>query len=383
MFNLTGLDRSNLYLEVQLFYAPVSVTDVTLFTPMPSLALKPDTSGNVYVYLQLILDSLTTFAVPVPGTVANDAGSQLVKFYVKYREVSDDDPTPDFTSDSDKVRFAMKGGMEKEKFSRNNYLVNVFKVAKPFLTWQPAGKYVFADEPVYCTLFNPAFTSGLKLKIVVTDVTGASATQNTTLAQKYLLHLSTGITANSLAGLVDNPVWYYDVSITDSAGTTTVITARRFYAEYRPVYHRYELVYHNSLGGVDNMRVRADVQRGFDRDFEEAERGLSLTDATDTAKAHETTHTGITLRRHFTGDAGWQYSGLQQESYAELHAATSVYMLLDGRYVPVLLTSKQVSLGWENDKVRSYPLEWVLSHLNETFTPYAQSLGMGNTDDDY
>ncbi len=386
VFQLADLTRTGLYLQVRVNYK--ALADDT-FTENFTFDLKPNSDGYVYVYLQNYLDSLLQYAFPrLNGTIVTTADEQAQNFYLDWREITDDNPDPDWvTAESDNVRTVIKGGIEKNKFSRNNIFVNYLETQKPFLTWNPSGHFAFENEIVFLSFINPMVSNNnLLVNFSVTDINGNVVSNSAqTSANGFLYHLNVSPTVLFQYVTITAKAVYYQVNVTDKNSGTILVNNYRIYIEQRPLYKKYyDLVYFNSLGGLSAVRVLGETAVTVNRDYDETDGGIKL-NWQDTVNTFETSHTNTRLQRDFKGDIGYlrNRSKKQQEAFIELLADGPKYQLIDNRWIPVTNLQKSADLGKNTDTLQSFPVEWSLSETNEVFTPEDALFGAGSDTEDY
>jgi hypothetical protein len=369
--------QTNVYVQIQLYYSLNFTTPVLLGT----FNLQPLASGLTYFYANAYLDSLLQFDLPVNGSPVTPATEQHLQTYVYFREINDANPAPVFiNTESSHIRTVIKGGIEKQKWSRDNFFVNYVATQKPFFTWQPNEKYVQYDEAVYLTVFLQDSTISTKaLQVVAYDKTGHSVTSYSNLngSNAFLYHLNI---SPSFLGLANN-LYCYQVAVVDQAAHTTYYTEQRqFYYDYRPLYITYDLLFMNSLGGVDTLRVRGDTTKSYNADYIDADGGLNVSDWSSTVKPADRLQAGKYREDHFKADAGWCVDESAQDRLLELLMSPAIYMYKDSRYVPLIHITKSNDLRNASDKKFSFPLEWQIAINHEVFTPDDVNLGIITTD---
>src|SRR6266498_226635 len=379
VFQLTDLTRAGLYLQVKLLYASVgSAPHIVIDT----FDLKPDSNGEVYLYIQAYLDSVLDYAVPDRTAQFTNANAQACSFFIHYCEIEDASPNPDWieTEETDyNPRIVIKGGIEKHKNARNNFFINYFATQKPFLTWQPSGRFVYPDEKIYLSFLNENIsTAGYTIRVTAKNTAGASSTYSITTGElnSFILHMKADPVTLNIAGHLSGQLYYYEVSVYN-ASNVRIVNNYRFYIEYRPAYYYYDLIYQNSISGFDFVRVRGDVEESFDRQFDEIDGGFNLNDWTNQVKLHETKYSGLVVRRKYKADVGYQRSKNEQSALIELLLSTEIYHLINNRWVPLLTLQKDQDLGFNSDIKKSFPIEWCLSESNEVYTPIELSFGEG------
>jgi hypothetical protein len=368
-----------LFVQVKIMFAKMGAG---AFTELYTFeGLKPNADGSVYVYIQSYINSVLNYVLPTINASATDAGDQVCRFYIQFREVTDADPDPAWvTTESTSERIAIKGGIEQHKASRNNIFVNYIDTQKPFLTWQPAGRFVFSDEPVYLSFLNRSL-AGFKIKVSMKAIDGATLDHlfDHTADNKIIYHLLVSSAFLGLEALLTKKLFYYDVSVVGTDGTTIIVNAMRFYIEYRPVYQFYDLVYHNSLTGIDSVRVCGDTATSYARATVESETGMNINEWNAAAKSHEKYFSNITIQRNYKGNVGSlkTRSKQQQESFIELLISKSIYMRFENWWVPVVNVQAGVDLGNRKNTTDGFAVEWQLSESNEVFTPAGKVFGLG------
>ena len=366
--NIAG--RSSLRLQVRLKYAAIGNTD---FTVLQQFELKPSSDGYTYLYIQTYLHSYLNYVMPLFGNTFTGADEQLLQFYIEHREVDSAHLNPAWlTNESDRIRIVLKGGIERNKNSRSNFFYNYLFVNKTFLTWQPDSRFIFKDEKAYISFLKADYAAtGYQLKIKSVDINETESTNLVAIPDGHkLYHINVGPANLELA----DDLYYYEVSVIDS-DNAYIVQPYRFYIEYRPIYSFFDLVYVNSLSGIDFVRAKGEFALTIERIYDESEGGLNVNDATSYVKPHESAQVAITGRKSYKGDIGFLRNKKQQEALNDVLYSTHIYMAVDERWVPLQNITKTQELGTTSDKNKSYPIEWTLSETNEVFTPEKILLG--------
>ncbi len=381
VFQLADLQRPGLRLQVKLLAAGIGDD----FSEVYTFLLQPAADGIAYLYVQEYLNSLLSYVLPAEDVMITNAEKQLCLFTIHFRELSDGVATPAYdTTEEDTILYAMKGGIEKHLHSRNNYFKYWENNSYPFLTWQPGNRFVDKDENIFLTFLNPAVLNkavgNLLVWLQYTDVEGTEGLKTYPVDDTPLLfHIKLNIATLDLRGLLPGKLYKMIVTMLNSIEDNTAeLAPYPFYFEYRPVYNKYDLVFHNSLGGLGFVRVKGDTVESFDRAVQEASAGKNVQDAFAPFIAPEDAQPGILLQRKFKGDVGYLRDKQQQYSLMELLASTSIYMRMAFRYVPVNALQKSQELGMATSRLNSFPVEWSLSESNEVYTPITAALLIGD-----
>lgn len=395
----TDISAAGFFVRLKLSYRKIGgdLIELKTFTRLPN------DDGKTYVYINGILDSLLSYQMPDPAKLLTDASAHLVHFYVEFGEGNAEDLDPDLDTDLDPemhvhppTRMAIKGGIERQKFCRNNYWENYFDVEKPFFTWQPDNKWVQMNESVFMSLFIPFddapgqlfhdFTYK-KIKITVWDIENNEYSREVTVFEihsKWLYHINVSPVFLALSDLAEgNTIWKYSVVVQNTGDDTYFINPRTFYIDYRPVYTPYDLLWVNSLGGVDMVRVRGEVIKGFSKEIARVSPGLDVNDSETKTKVADVANSTVIRSDSYKGDIGWVEDEIAQDAMIDLDMSKAIYQYLDGRWVPLMQVQSGLDLRAGSDKKFSFPIEWRLAINNEVYTPSSVDLGFAEDSETY
>lgn len=383
VYTVTDLTRAGLELQLKLFY--VRKTDNANVQIGENFNLKPDANGKVYFYCNAYIDSLLTYNMPATSLV-NECETQYTQFFIHSREVWDADITSVFNEHEEtKKRLAIKMGVEKHRYSRDNFF-NYFNTSKCFFTWIPNNRFVFINQPNYLTAFIAAgTTNGLKVRATyyLTDGTTDYVDTDISGTNGFLFHINaTPAALGIIAAIGSGQLHYYDVEILGAANAL-IVGAYRFYIDYTPMYNYYDLLFFNSLSGVDTIRVKGKVNTIFDVQKETAEGGFSFLESASINKTPETIATSIAVSRKYKGDAGWCDTKQQQFALIEFLASDCAFQKIDGRNVRLMNLVSNFDAGEINDDLQSFPIEWTLAETNSVLTPVEINLGIANDTETY
>lgn len=380
-FLSTDLTPLKQYIEVELY---ARIVGAASYTKVKTFNLKPNPDGITYVYLEGYIDSMLSWVLPVVNTTFTSAANQVAQFYIRYREVSETTPTPDWIgTEVDHIRLALKGGVEKQKWSRNNFFLWQGNT-KSFYTWEPTNRYVFQNQFAFLSCFIKT-TGTYKLTVTVKKIgvdTPVVSQTNCSFTAAYFYHLNVGFTQlgiNTIAG--GDPVHYYEITLVNPSDAIEY-AAVRFYVEQRPLYEYVDFIYHNSLGGVGTQRARGELMIGFDKEVQQMDGSMSNQGWNTVVKSAENYHNNI-KKDTYKGDLGYFASKAHQDSCQDLLISPSIYQWMDGRMVPVLNLQRNVSFRKTTDKVFSLPIEWQLAFANAVYTPQKIELGIGTETETY
>lgn len=387
-WNISDPDAAGCYLQIQLYYFTVAdATPVLLKT----FILKPTPEGKVYLYIQQYIDSLLTYNIPGSG-LCTAANKQVVFFGVKFREVTDADPTPEYNSSEldDNSRLALKSGIQKEQYGRNNFFINYFDTAKPFFTWRQTNQFVFSAQNNFISIFLKAgSTANHSLKIRACDTEGTVTTDVRVLDEiaGYIFHLRVIDTFLDLQTLIgaDKILYWYEVSIVHSDDNAVIaVNPFRYYIDYRNFYTYYDVIFYNSLGGIDAVRLRGDYVLNIERNTDAKDNGVDVGNWNATEKTGEYGFANISRKETFKGDMGYVQTQAEKERLMmELLLSKQIYHYQYSRWQPVLNMQRSFDFKATDDKHFNFPVEWQLPFENEVYTPEDVNLGTGTDTEIY
>lgn len=351
--------------------------------------LYPNPDGTVNFYCEDYLNSQLDWQLP---ELANNnviaVTGQIKKFSIEYRQITKANPSPQWANDTFKYRTVLKGGVAKEKFDRNNFFINYLPTKKPFLTWLPDKHFIGLEERRYLTYFH--FYDDPDILLVPQLVARAvwmDGTQETvtkafpSLNASKLFHLPAGLKQLGLDVLhPDKQLWYFDVSVEDVDTATVLTSAYRLYADYRMVYNPFSFTYHNSLGGMDTMRMRGDFDTETNlttTDIQKATGG----DFSSEILPVENDSVNISGYKTYDGDAGWQNTAAMREAMEDLLYSDGVYREIFGRWLKVKMLNTNQKGPSKSDTKWSFPIKWRFTFDNTQFTPFDKDFGSGVQDE--
>jgi hypothetical protein len=392
-FNITNPASPGSALEVELYCFGINETiaDAVKVSAIPWLT--PNPNGTVDFYCEDFLDAFLEWELPaIPTNLGPFAATdpviavtkQIKQYYIRYRQITKANPNPDWATEEDNPRIVLKGGIAKEKFDRNNFFINYLPAQKPFLTWLPDDHLVGANEQRYLTYFHHSNTTPdllLKARVVYLDGTESTrAVAFPTLSESRLFHLPAGLQQLRLYDIEpDKSIWYYDVTVED-AGAVKYANVYRLYADYTNYYNVFSFIYHNSISGIDTMRVRGEVEEDVvitSTEIQQATGGefsgqlLPTEFASINASKHEEFKGGCRLSKH--------------ESHAERPAGYTVKRWrlqgLGGRWLRVMNLQRTQPMGSNRRYGVELPLQWRYTFENTQYTPFDNFFGVGNNEE--
>lgn len=366
--------------DIELYYHGITDAVGILFK---SFTLTPAGDGNIYCHVKDYLDSLLSTQLPViAGATIQPVTDQAKYFYIRYREISTADPNPLWKTDEANKRIVLLGGVEQMKFERNNFFVSYLVATKSFLTWQPANRFVFADETLYLTLLlttQDDFT--VQIHTVFTDLSSHDQSFAHSADGNVLFRIKAGAKALGLDAIdTARKLYYYEIQVVQTWNGGILASPYRFYLEYRPLYSFTDISFFNSLGGLDAVRIKGEVAWSIENSGDDVEHITgSQVYNTDRPQA-QYSQVNQLKKDNYKGDAGWRRTPAQQEALVELLISKGRYEIVNGRWIGIVNLKKSLDLRLTTDKKWSFPVEWSYGYSDSVFTPKWVSLGASTSD---
>ena len=388
VFNVTNPLSIGCAVEIKLFVHEIQYPDspAELIT---SVKLYPSPDGTVTFYANDYLDSLLTVDLPAPGsTVIKNAYNQQLYYWIEYRQVTSILPNNLWViTERTRKRVMMPGGIEVQKYERNNFFENYLIPGKKWLTWLPSNKFVKYEQEHYLSWLRTVDALEAPRVLVYVHYTNGDTTNKTiNIAEwqkSYLFHIPTGVKQLGLDALFpDKKIHYYDVIISDNIGGVLTETYT-FYIDYDQQYNWFDWSYMNSISGIDSIRIRGEFTREINRDATEASKITLLGNLNEQVKQGDRTDTSIILSKKWKGDVGYLNTPEEQNALIDMLASTGIFENIDSRWVKVQLLTKTFPLAASDDTKWNFPIEWNYSYDNCVFTPDAQFLGNGTNGEAY
>jgi hypothetical protein len=377
ILSVTDPNTAGCEVEVEIYYHDITQTQGVL---LKSFSLVPPPDGLVYTPVADYLDSLLKHELPsLIGPEIQPINDQVKTYYIRFRQITKADPNPDWQTDIAFKRTVILGGVEQSKFKRNNFFVSYLQSSKAFLTWQPSGRFVHPDEKQYLTvlLTSPA-DFNVKITTWFTDSTSNIKLLPYTSAGNVLFRIKTGAKELGLDNIAPTKqIHFYTVEVINTNNNTTIAAPYRYYIEYRPLYNFYDIAFFNSLGGLDTIRVKGQVDWKIQTTSDDVEHVI-YKDTYNTEKPRSQFSQSNTLKRdNYSGDAGWRRTKEEQESLVEILVSKGRYEIIDGRWIGLINLKSTLDLRSNADKTWSYPIEWSYGYTDKVFTPKLTVLGPG------
>lgn len=363
--------------------------DQDAFVQLVELNLVPDNNGDALVNWQSVLHAELDYALPDISTPAaiTRTGLQTGQFYIQYNELSSDNETGWINTESYSIRYVVKGGIPDFLFNNNAFWQNYFPDKKPFLTWQINRPLVALKERIYLAWLHPYNLNGtdfkLRVKIYYTDLSDNSKEIAFSSVPMNITYLPAGADMISLQQVDPaKKIWYWTCQVLNVTGPLAAEPAEvselfTFEADNRPDYNDIILLFRNSPGGLDTVRIRGVIETALEYDLQEYTTVKQPPFNEGTVLSATRRFAPATELPTYKGDVG-HLKKEQQDRLRELFLQRECYQVLSGKWVPYSIATKSLTLRKSTDKRWTLPIEFNLStDGNAWYAPPSVDMGTG------
>lgn len=387
-FNLTNPTSAGNSVEIRLYCHTIK-SEAAPAELVAELKLYPAPDGIVRFYANTYFESILQMDIPDPETtVPVPAYNQQRYFWIEYRQVTDLAPNNAWIiSERTRKRIMLLGGIEVQKYERDNYFTNYLIANKWWLTWLPSNitdgyRFVFPTQEHYITWLRTGEAGAatkLFVKVTYTDLTTIEKSFDIPDTNKsFVFHLPAGIVQLAIEPLlIDKSIYYYEVWVADDA-LGKLANEYRFYVDRDYYYKKFEWIYANSLGGLDAVAVKGISQQEIEREASTVS-ALNLGDKlNDQIKKSDSIDTGILLTKKWKADVGYTNTAGDQDGLADILASTEIFEKVDSRWLRIRLSNKTALMGASDATKWNMPLEWMYAWINNAYTPDNKVFGAGS-----
>lgn len=383
MYSAYAAANSGVTFEVKIKFMH---TNESLYEDVIILPFTP-VAGRVLFDIKDIIDAQLSF--DMPNFVDNDwiCYNQSGYFYIEFREITPDNLTPAWiTTENMAQRVCVKGGIHPYHYKGNNFWLNHYPTALTFFTWKPQGQLVQSTEQTWLAFFYTGEELIVKgeLQLIYKDGTIVTFTRDinvdlycTTLFQTNLFY-----GWDNGAGFDDENVYQWKVRIRDFANTVTLVNWHTYELDNRQDYNETILHYRNSIGGLDNVRVRGVIEKKLNYETQQAELILPTDYFNNQVLPGQQKTVGSSENVIYSGEVGF-VSKAEQESLRDIFMYREVYQHKIARWWPLILLTDDFLLKKSTDMRWSIPIEWkvaltAINHYNEEGTDFGEGVNTSN-----
>lgn len=342
--------------------------------PADDGTIKLDVASIVSPYLDYYLPR-TDLSKPIEATGHRKRYQVITTFDAPGFFPFGNPDLPPISPPAPTIYYAIKGGLAKEAWHYKEFFTKVITEDKKPLLFSAAKELVDPDALKYFFWIYP-YDDNAAQTVTYTaycsdGTTVSLASANTVASGKWAVNCApAGFVQAGLAALISATKSAVKYSVKVTAGETTIVEEYFFNLDNRNFYDPYFLLYRNSVGGLETVRLLGEVDLAAAYDRQQARRTLPpdwFSEIKD--EATEETFT-------YTADTGFM-SKEQLLKLRDLFLSKERYMtspLSTGegtgvRLLPVVIASNKTKFFSNKDSLVSTSIEWQNAFVNSFFTP--------------
>ena len=348
-------------------------------TPVQILA------GANYYYgtdfdIESILDGLLAFCMPkLTETEIVSCASMTIPYKIK--SFIEKGGVLVGTESISTEAFAIKAKLSVDEFAgwRESFFSKYLDDVPKFLTFQPESKVIDAQQPEFlywlCNVLPKPQAITVRVNVLFDDgSTQTISVQNLNAVSQYTVYcIPVGFVALGLASLESSTksVMSYSVWLNNEQGDC-ITEVRNYQLDYRYEANVRYLVFVNSLGGYDTLRMLGTAQENLKVVRNKGEKAL---DSNYLPSSAEVFVTGVSGRKEATLNTGYM-NGNETEYLAELMFAEEIYIVTKDGFVPVTLVDESLVTSEDNvDLVgKTFVFEYAKTEVGYSALPPAPTV---------
>ena len=337
-----------------------------------SQVFYPSTEGLIEFDLRAYIEPYVSYTKIQP-TLTNpiNCESHSCRFKISYQLIQNGTVVTDL-KESD-VKMAVKGGLPYEQWHPSEFFSEVISTQKMALNYETDGEYVGKDDTRFLYWVYP-FNDFLEQTVVVV-VNMADGTFNN--------HVYTTSLTTKKWGVCCMPVGYFRMNLYSlrigakdivsytfaviNADDITIVS-KTYYLDYRTFYRSEQLLYRNSVGAIETLRLRGQIDYEADYTRQNAIRITVPSYFTDGILNNQNSNYFNEETEKKVGDTGFLSKAAQQK-VRSLFLAEEVYELVGDKLLPVSVNSANAKFYSNWNTLISIQVEWKKAYSNQFYFP--------------
>jgi hypothetical protein len=331
----------------------------------------PTADGIFSMEVQTILDPYLEYYVPRPALQRPvQAISQRKRFKINY--VLQQNGALVGSSTDSSIFYVVKSGLSYEQWHPSEFFSSVIVSQKKPLLFSAAGEKFSIDETKYLFWIYPYADNAnqtVTYTVYLSDGTTATKTSSTVFGGKWSVFCTpSGFSQSGLDAIVPADKYPVKWSLKITAGAVVVVNEYFFNIDNRNFYNTYQLLYRNSIGGLESLRLTGQVDIAADYDRQLAQRTLPPSWYSNMNLLPQQLDDTAEESMNFTGDTGF-ISKEACDKIRDLFLSKEKWELKNAKLLPVNITLKKSKFYSNKDSLISTSIEWSPAYSNEFYTP--------------
>lgn len=358
-------------IRVQVTVMIEDVFNSGIFTEAKSQDFYPTAEGLVSGEIQSLLDPYLEYYLPAPNLKRPvQALQQRKRFKIKWLLTNAGTIVSGPTESS--IYYIAKSGLAYEQWHPSEFFTQKILAEKLPLLFSARGEKCHSGEIKYFFWmygYDDNANQTLTYKVYFSDGTSATTNAPVVFGAKWSVFCApSGFSQSGLDALVPEGKTPVKYSLKVVTATTTIVDEYFFELDPRNFYETHQLLYRNSIGGLESLRLRGQIDFAADYDRQLAQKtvppswysGLNLLPLATDENTEELTN--------YTGDTGF-ISREACDKLRDLFLSGQKIEVVNGKFLPINLNTKKAKFWSNNDQLVSTTVEWSPAYSNLYYTP--------------
>ncbi|HRN80172.1 MAG TPA: Ig-like domain-containing protein [Ferruginibacter sp.] len=271
----------------------------------------------------------------------------------------------------------IKGGLSNLEYNRNFYTQHFDTDKKP-LSFYAEKEIVTPDQKFYMFFMSNVNTgTGLRADVKIwlennTIVNGSTAVSSLLPIRfaVYLMPAGYNDVVNMLSADIGAPAIKY--SITIKSGDEIIVSEQVFHLDHRNSYNNTSLMYRNSLGGLDSIFMRGEIEAMGEYEMQTASVVPPPAGVRDAVLQPQIVNESNLEQEKFSGFTGF-ISIEKLNLLRSLFLSPAVFEVKNNQFIPAIINKKSVKFYKSTERLFSLQIEWARALLESFYTPSGTS----------
>lgn len=330
----------------------------------------PDISGQIKIDVHSILEAYSEFYTPkLSLQKILRCENQSKRYKISYQLQYNDEFVTSLTTTN--IFYAIKGGLPYEEWNPIYFFTKNILTDKQPLHYPPAGEKISPDQKIFFYWIYPfddladqSVTYTFKLEDGTIDTFTPSATAKS--LKWGITVVPSGISQINYTPPGGKLVVSYTIQV--FAGATAITAPYTYTIDYRTFYNDYRMLYRNSLGGLDPLRLRGQVDIEADYEYQKSSRISADAYYTNQTLLPQLIQMANVETLKCIGDTGF-ISKEATDNLRDLFLSKQIFEIISGKLLPLILTANNIKLRSNNDALFALTVSWQRAFLNEFYAP--------------
>lgn len=332
----------------------------------------PDGYGQFSLDLHTVIDPYLTWYTPKPGLKKIvEAAGQRARYKISYL-LQQQGAAVGTSTDSD-IFYAIKGGLAYEQWHPSEFFTEKVLTDLSPLSFAAAGEKVFLDQPLFLWYTYPYDAGTYSQSVIFTFYLDNGTTVTYTLTSSLYFSMwgvycvPVGFAQIDTGSIIPAGRTIVSYNVNVASGIISYAVAN-YVIDQRRWYNTFDILYRNSLGGIDSVRLRGQVDFEADYQLQNATRTTPPAYYSNQNLLPQAIQENNYETVKYTGDTGFIPLELVNK-LRDVFISPQVMEVYNGKYVPVVTLNKTVKFYANRDSLLSVQLQWQRAFANAFFTP--------------